>query len=337
MAVRVTPERRGQARKDEARPTPPPAAANGSRGARTVHAQPMHEARIGRCSRPREACAEKSRRRAARQRPAVPAPVSSGRDSTIEFRSVSVGGGPQEGSVMRLYLLDLGVMQPGNVPVPGYLIRADDGRTILVDTGWPRSFVDTPRNPPGLSIEIKPEETVAARLAALGLDVSDIDYLICSHFDDDHSGNHDLFVNAELVVQREHYELARSGHPRFAANRAAWDHPSLRYSLVDGDVELVPGVELLETSGHVPGHQSVLVRLPVTGPVMLAIDAVMHSSMADAATREMFVTDMDDEARIRRSTRKVSDIAEARGAALVVYGHDADQWATLRRAPAFYE
>ena len=238
---------------------------------------------------------------------------------------------------MRLYLLHLGTMQPGDVPVTGYLLRMDDGTNILVDTGWPRSFVESPRNPPGLSIEILPEDTVTARLAAVGLQPADIDYLVCTHLDDDHSGNHDLFARAEVVIQREHYELARSGHPRFAANRGAWDHPALRYRLVDGDTELVPGVELLETGGHVPGHQSLLVRLPVTGSVLLAADAVMHRSMADAGTRPMFITDMDDEARIRQSTRRVSEVAAREGAALVIYGHDAEQWASLRHSPAFYD
>lgn len=238
---------------------------------------------------------------------------------------------------MRLHLLHLGTMQPGDVPVPGYLIQTDDGANILVDTGWPRSFVENPRNPPGLSIEILPEDTVTSRLAAAGLRPVDIDCLVCTHLDDDHSGNHDLFTRAEVVIQREHYDLARSGHPRFAANRGAWDHPSLRYRLVEGDTELVPGVELLETGGHVPGHQSLLVRLSVTGSVLLAADAVMHSSMADADTRPMFITDMDDAARIRQSIRKVSEVAARAGAALVIYGHDAEQWATLRHSPAFYD
>jgi hypothetical protein len=67
---------------------------------------------------------------------------------------------------MRLYLLYLGTMQPGEVPVPGYLIQTADGINILVDTGWPRSFVDHPQNPPGLSIEIRPEDTVSARRRA---------------------------------------------------------------------------------------------------------------------------------------------------------------------------
>ncbi|MUZ64116.1 N-acyl homoserine lactonase family protein, partial [Agrobacterium vitis] len=193
------------------------------------------------------------------------------------------------------------------------------------------------RNPPGLSVEMRPEDTVVARLAAIGFEPSDIDYLVCTHLDDDHSGNHDLFTSAEVVIQRQHYDLAKGGHTRFAANRPVWDHPSLHYRLIEGDIELMPGVELLETSGHVPGHQSVLVHLPETGGVLLAADAVMHHSMMDAATRQMFITDMDDEPAIRQSTQKVSDIAEREGVAFVVYGHDAQQWASLRHSPAFYE
>lgn len=238
---------------------------------------------------------------------------------------------------MRLYLMNFGVMQPGNVPVPGYLIAMDDGTNILVDTGFPRSFVDAPKNPPGLTIEMTLEDSIVARLASIELEPSDVNYLICSHLDDDHSGNHDLFTNAELIIQREHYDLAKGGHPRFSANRASWDHPSLNYRVIEGDLELVPGVELLETSGHVPGHQSVLLHLSETGPVLLAIDAVMHRSMADASSRQIFVTDMDDEQRIRASTQKIADVAEREHASLVVYGHDADQWASLRHTPAFYE
>src|SRR6266700_3014348 len=69
------------------------------------------------------------------------------------------------------------------------------------------------------------------------------------------AGYNDAFPQAELIVQREHYELARSGHPRFAAARVHWDHPALRYRLIDGDTELLHGLTLLETSGHTPGHQ----------------------------------------------------------------------------------
>ena len=59
--------------------------------------------------------------------------------------------------------------------------------------------------------------------------------------------------------------------------------------------------------------------------------------MADAATREVFFTDMEDDPAIRRSTKKVSDVAEREGAAFVVYGHDTDQWDTLLHSPEFYD
>ena len=39
---------------------------------------------------------------------------------------------------MRLYMLYLGTMQPGDIPVPGYLIQTDEGINILVDSGRPR-------------------------------------------------------------------------------------------------------------------------------------------------------------------------------------------------------
>lgn len=238
---------------------------------------------------------------------------------------------------MHLYMLYLGTMQPGNIPVPGYFIQTHDGINILIDTGWPRSFVDKPVNLPGLTIEIRSEDTVTARLKAIGVSPADINYLICTHLDEDHSGNHDLFSNAEFIIQKEHYALAKSGHPRFKINRESWDQPSLRYRLIEGDYELLPGVVLLETSGHVPGHKSILVRLSETGTVILAADAVMHHSMADAAMREIFVTDMDDEPGIRRSTQKIADLAASENAAFVVYGHDTEQWASLRLSPTFYD
>ena len=171
-------------------------------------------------------------------------------------------------------------------------------------------------------------------LGTLGLHPDDIDILICTHFDPDHVGYHDSFTKAELIVQREHYTLAQSGHLRFAATRAHWDHPALRYRMIDGDTELLPGLTLLETSGHTPGHQSVLVRLPQTGPVLLAIDAVVIQRLF---TPDRRAWPMDDnEEQLRASTRKLLEIVEHEHVALVIFGHDGQQWQTLKTAPAYY-
>jgi N-acyl homoserine lactone hydrolase len=176
---------------------------------------------------------------------------------------------------------------------------------------------------------------VLEHLADLGLQPDDIELLICTHFDVDHAGYHDAFTRTELVVQRRHYELARGGHPRFAPARAHWDHPGLRYRLIDGDAEILPGLTVLETSGHAPGHQSVLVRLPRTGPVLLAIDAVVLARLF-TPERRAWPTD-DSEEQLRASTRKLLDLVERERVALVVFGHDGHQWQTLRKAPDYYE
>jgi N-acyl homoserine lactone hydrolase len=239
--------------------------------------------------------------------------------------------GPQ-----RLYLFQLATITVGGSrPVPGYLIQTGDGINVLIDTGFPKSMIGETARPGRPPVSMKESEYVVNQLAALGLKPSDIHYLIATHFDVDHSGNHEQFTNAELLVQRQHYELATSGFERFAQNREHWGAPGLRYRQVDGDTELLPGIELIESSGHVPGHQSVLVRLPQTGPVLLTIDAIPNQSGLDADKRERgpFDMNMDD---VRASTRKLVALAQREHVALIVHGHDAAQWKTLKKAPEYY-
>lgn len=239
---------------------------------------------------------------------------------------------------MRLYLFIYGRYETGDMPAPGYLIQTDDGTNILVDTGLSRETIGAYKQPGYRGWRVDEQDYVVAQLAALGLKPDDITYLIATHLDPDHAGGTDEFPDAEIVIQREQIEAARAEvHPRFARTRANWDAPGLHYRIVEGDTKLVPGVELIAAGGHAPGLQAVLVRLPQTGPVLLAIDA-MPSDMAGYTpeTRPIGPFDMD-EAGVRASTRKLLDLAEREGVALIIYGHDAPQWRTLRTAPEFYE
>lgn len=238
---------------------------------------------------------------------------------------------------MRLYLLQTALTGAHGAPVPVYLIRTDDGTNILVDSGFPPEMLAQTRHPVNMGMAIRDAVPLVDLLAALGLAPTDIHYLIATHLDPDHAGGHDLFPNAEIVVQRIHYaEATASDNRRYAINRPHWDAPGLRYRLVDGDTTLVPGMELIETSGHVTGHQSVLVRLPNTGPVLLTIDAINYAAQQDPDMRT--VADYDeDEAATRASTRKLRAIEVREGVALTIYGHDYRQWPTLRHAPRYYD
>lgn len=210
-----------------------------------------------------------------------------------------------------------------------YLVAMSDGSYILIDSGLPAGYA-TPGMPP-----VQEEKNVLAHLAELGVAPEAIDVVICTHFDVDHAGYHDAFPQATFIVQRRHDEIARSGDPRYAPARSHWDHPGLRYQIVDGDVALFPGLTLIESSGHAPGHQSVLVRLPKSGAVLLAIDAVVMQHLF-TPTRQAWPAD-DNEEELRASTRKLLELVESEGVRLVVFGHDGRQWQTLVKAPEYYD
>jgi N-acyl homoserine lactone hydrolase len=229
----------------------------------------------------------------------------------------------------RLYLMQVAALAgSANTPAVCYLVQTSDGRNILIDSGIP-----DPQSLPADMPELTIYPTVVAQLALIGLQPQDIDLLICTHFDMDHAGQHAAFQHAPFVVQRSHYEVARH-EPRYARTRAQWEQPNVHYQLLDGDTELLPGLELIETSGHVPGHQSVLVRLAVTGPVLLTIDAV-PDQQSFTSERQAGPRDVDVEGT-RASTQKLLDLAERERVALVVFGHDGQQWQTLKKLPDYY-
>jgi N-acyl homoserine lactone hydrolase len=221
----------------------------------------------------------------------------------------------------RLYLMQVGLMPEYQIPIVCYLVQTGDGRHILIDSGLPEMI-------PEEENEFENAQDVIGQLASIGLKPDDIDTVISTHYDIDHAGRHAAFTKAQYVVQRVHH-LDAASNPRFAAIRPQWDQPIERIRLVDGDTELLPGLELIETSGHVPGHQSVLVRLPKTGAILLTIDAVPFA--------EGFTRDAQDDNAIRASTIKLLDLVAHKSIGLVIFGHDKEQWETLKKAPAFYE
>jgi len=231
-----------------------------------------------------------------------------------------------QSAVKRLYLMQVGIMPEYQIPIVCYLVQTDGGKNILIDTGLPELI-------PAEGSDFENGQDVIAQLASIDLQPDDIDTVISTHYDLDHAGRHAQFTQAQYVVQRAHH-LDAATNPRFAANKPEWDQPMERIRLVDGDTLLLPGLELIETSGHVPGHQSVLVRLPKTGVVLLPVDAV---PFAEGFTRDAPDDGSDPDGAIRASTIKLLDLVEREQIGLVIFGHDAEQWETLKKAPEFYE
>lgn len=250
---------------------------------------------------------------------------------------------------MEMYILPLGdcqcayeVVAPGvadgqriAIPVPGYLLRMDDGKNVLIDTGMSRVHIKDPdatwRGTSMVDLlvpDMEEEDNLGHRLSELDLRPADIDYVINTHLHFDHAGNNDMFPSATFFVQREHHDAA-VGNERFP--NQYWNLPHLRYELLDGEMELFPGIEVILTPGHAPAHQSVMVRLADSGNMVVCGDAVYLQANYD---EDSWGGQADPEVA-RQSAMKLKDIAERENAVLL-YGHDPDQARKYQRSPFVY-
>ncbi|MBN9657880.1 MAG: N-acyl homoserine lactonase family protein [Acidobacteria bacterium] len=236
---------------------------------------------------------------------------------------------------MKLYLLELGRVRTGE-PILGYLVQTAGGQNVLIDTGYRPGTLGEEGNPDMAFLQAAPQQLVTVQLRRIGLSPEEITCQIVTHLDPDHAGFLSSFPQAEAIIQRRHLALARASEAaRFLLTRPVWGSPDIRYKEVDGDVEILPGIHVVETSGHVTGHQSVLLELPNTGAVLLPIDAMAREHLRSAEERTAGPFDENEE-ELRRSTRKLIDLADRRKA-LIIYAHDAEQWAGLRHSPDYYD
>lgn len=83
----------------------------------------------------------------------------------------------------------------------------------------------------------------------------DVGLVINSHLHWDHCGGNRLFPHCPIVVQRAELGFARapSGPVRGGYMANHFD-VAVTYRPVDGDQEVAPGVRVLATHGHTPGH-----------------------------------------------------------------------------------
>ena len=181
------------------------------------------------------------------------------------------------------------------VPVAMYIIEHPRG-VVLYDTGNADDVSDGGCEAywgKGICSGLVPEQTrddvIDRQLQKFGYSVDQVKYVIYSHFHLDHAGNIELFPKATHVVQKA--ELRAAWWPE-KWQRGAYvlkDYDETRdfkFMELNGDFDLFGdgSITVLDTKGHTQGHQSVRVRLPKTGTLLLAGDAVYTPENEAGAT-----------------------------------------------------
>jgi len=252
---------------------------------------------------------------------------------------------PQASGVERLYILNCGEgvaadvsrWSPGvNVGKPiafadnCYLIKHSQG-WILWDTGVDDAIAalpdgQAPTDPK--AIHWRRPKTLASQLEQLGVKPSDIRYVAISHTHPDHIGNVEMFPQSMLLVQKAEYEWPGANNaPRFRPG-----HPVTR---IEGDKDVFGdgSVTIISTPGHTPGHQSLLVKLPKTGAIVLSGDAAHFRSNWD--NRRVPSINFDKNMTLA-SMQRIADVL-AREKAQLWINHDKAQRDTLKMAPEYYD
>jgi glyoxylase-like metal-dependent hydrolase (beta-lactamase superfamily II) len=252
--------------------------------------------------------------------------------------------------VDRLYVIDCGEGRgfdeshwtPGvnaGTPVgfPGhcYLIHHTQG-WLLWDTGIDDAVAKLPNHEevfhewgPGTGPVWRKPVTLAAQLQELHVGPSDLKLIAVSHSHPDHAGNVEMFPDTPMLVQKVEYEWAGSRQDTVAFNKK---HP---VRLIDGDYDIFGdgSLVLLSTPGHTPGHQSLLVRLARTGPVILSGDAVHFQ----ASFEHHYVPDNIWSTQATLQSRDKLAAIRAKEHAQLWINHDQAQSDAQKKLPAYYE
>jgi N-acyl homoserine lactone hydrolase len=247
--------------------------------------------------------------------------------------------------VERLYILNCGEGVAGDISrwSPGvnvgksmefvdncYLIKHSQG-WLLWDTGVTDAIAAMPEgqwpSDPRMTHWKRPK-TLASQLDALGVKSSDIKYVAVSHTHPDHIGNVELFPQSMLLVQKAEYEWPNP----FGVGRFKPEHPATKLE-GDHDVFGDGSVTIISTPGHTPGHQTLLVKLPKTGALLLSGDAVHFKSNWDNRGIPSGNTGQEQTAT---SMQRMADIMAKENAQLWI-NHDKAQRDSLKMSPTFYD
>ncbi|MFT4247876.1 MAG: N-acyl homoserine lactonase family protein [Pseudomonas sp.] len=223
-------------------------------------------------------------------------------------------------------------------PVCAYLLDTRRG-WVLLDAGLNPDNLDDPARrrrwfeargmtPP----VVRQAHRMETQLAQIGVGFEDIGLVILSHLHYDHTGYLGRLRHARICVQRSEYQAAFDA-PGMGHIIDDYRDPGLKWELREGDWQAMPGLELLDTRGHTAGHQSALVTLARTGPVLLPFDA---GDLAENFDEDVLPGECCDEAAALAAIQRLKRIQRERDALMLLL-HDPVAIQRMRLAPECYD
>jgi glyoxylase-like metal-dependent hydrolase (beta-lactamase superfamily II) len=211
----------------------------------------------------------------------------------------------------------------------GLIVRTG-GKVILCETGI-GTKLDEKR---ARQVELREPEGALLALKRLGIRPEEVDVVLSTHLHWDHAGGFTrrserdrvevTFPKAKHFIQRSEWDFALDCDPRSRAAYLAEDFvPVADAGLVEfmeGDAEVLPGVELRLTGGHTPGNQVVLFR---SGDLAVAMTGDLVGTRPQLRRAWNSGGDLDVVRALAEKERLLEEAAARRW--LLVLGHETEQ------------
>jgi glyoxylase-like metal-dependent hydrolase (beta-lactamase superfamily II) len=180
-----------------------------------------------------------------------------------------------------------------------FAVRHEDGRVLLVDLGV------GPSTAPSRSWAPVPGR-LPDELASAGISPQTVETVIVTHMHTDHIGwvtdglvSTPLLPNARYLLQRTEIDTIERRNPAVKTWLLDPVRATGQLQAVDGDLLLRPGLRVVATPGHTPGHQSVVLeaesnQVLITGDLLASVVQLINPEIT-------YLHDMDpDQARQTR-------------------------------------
>ncbi len=267
--------------------------------------------------------------------------------------SVAAQGRAPRVQSVRLYVFDCGVLVRGE-PTAYNLTREQVGDTNFADACylvahpkgtllWDVGIIpDAQIKPGGVEVPLgttgnsnKAQRTLGGQLAELGYKPADVTFLAVSHGHADHVANANDYAGSTWLVQRAERQAMFSAQAQTTAAFPTYSALANGHAIEltgDHDVFGDGTVVIKSTPGHTPGHQSLFVKLPVTGGVVLTGD--LYHYAAERALKK--VPNNDNKELTQASRAAIDDFLKKTGAQLWIQ-HDIGANAKLKKSPLYYD
>jgi N-acyl homoserine lactone hydrolase len=250
---------------------------------------------------------------------------------------------------LRVYLFDCGLIKGENpteyglnkgdvkntdMVVPCYLIVHPKG-TLMWDVGLiPDSAFKGDKPVISSDGSESSPRPLLPQLAALGYPPEKITYIAFSHYHYDHTANANAFAGSTWLVH------AAERDAMFAASP---EHQSFYNQLRYGKTVILPNTDydvfgdgtviIKYAPGHTPGHQVLALKLPKTGPVLIAGDLWHYAAERTAAKAPQNEANREQ----TLSSRAAMEAYLKQSGAQLWIEHDPATFNRLKKAPDYIE